>query len=475
MRLSGQDASFLYTETPTVLAHTVKIQIFDSPYELSDYDMMREWLKAMLDAAPMLRQRILFVPFNMHHPVLVDDPDFDIDSHIYRAALPAPGGRKELNQMISQILCHRLDRQRPLWELWILSGLEGERTAIVHKIHHCMADGAATVRYLRHAFDQQVKPDFASPEPASWQPEPLPSGWQLVRDAIVDHLKYDIRAFPLFVKGMWQSIRNLLTLNKKVGSPTVSVITHPPPRTRFNHVLSARRNYTTRQFALHRIRDTAHALEGTINDVMLAMGASAVRRYLGIHNELPDEPLWAAIPVSAEESDSRRESGNITGSLMVCLWTNIADPKQRFIAIQKSSHLAKEELEALGRQFLHRLLQFMPPWIYIWKTYHKQRKRKADRPDFRPSVNLILSNVPGPREAWSGSYGTLLDIYSMGTLVEGIGLNITAWSYAGSMNFSIMGCKKALPDIELLADALADGLSELEQIVEQESSIPENQ
>ena len=112
-RLSGQDASFLYTETPTVLMHTLKIQFLKSIYKTTDYDMLRDRLEATLDLVPMLRQRVMFVPFNLHHPVMVDDPDFDLDSHIYRAALPAPGGRAELNQMISQIMCHRLDRQRP--------------------------------------------------------------------------------------------------------------------------------------------------------------------------------------------------------------------------------------------------------------------------------------------------------------------------------------------------------------------------
>ncbi len=120
-RLSGQDASFLYTETPTVLMHTIKVQIFETHYERTDYEVLRERLKAALDLVPMLRQRVMFVPFNLHHPVLVDDPEFDLDSHIYRAALPAPGGMPELHDMVSQIMCHRLDRSRPMWELWILT------------------------------------------------------------------------------------------------------------------------------------------------------------------------------------------------------------------------------------------------------------------------------------------------------------------------------------------------------------------
>ena len=183
-RMSGQDASFLYTETPTVLMHTLKIQIFDSPYGDSDYELLHSWLESALHTVPMLRQRVLFTPGNIHHPVMVDDPDFDLESHIYRAALPAPGGKAEFDQMISQILCHRLDRHRPMWEMWALTGLAGGKVAIVHKIHHCLADGAATVRYLARVFEhhagyqknEMIAPAWAPRVRSDCNPQPK-SGW----------------------------------------------------------------------------------------------------------------------------------------------------------------------------------------------------------------------------------------------------------------------------------------------------------
>lgn len=468
-RLSGQDASFLYTETPTVLMHTVKVQIFESEYSETDYHLLRERLEAALDVVPMLRQRVLPVPFNLHHPVLVDDPDFDLDSHIYRAALPAPGGMDELHHMISQIMCHRLDRYRPMWELWMLTGLEDGKTAVVHKIHHCMADGAATVRYLSRVLEQQAGLHSPMSPPLPWRPAPLPSGPRLVWDALRDHLAIDIRRLPAFLGMMWRAGMRLLAFHRDVGSPTLDRLAHPPPRTRLNHALSARRSFTTRQLSVAEVKAVAHGLGGTLNDVILALAATAIREYLLFHNDLPEEPMCTAIPVSADESGTHREEGNRTTYLPTCLWTNVADTAERFYAIQRTTELAKRELDVMGRDTFIQLMHYLPPFFSRWKTIHKQRQRKADKPNYQPMTNVIVSNVKGPSERLSGSYGTLVDLYSMGPLVEGCGLNITVWSYAGNLNFSLMGCKKAIPDIDRLADELPKAMAALQSLQEKAS------
>ncbi len=462
-RLSGQDASFLYTETPTVLMHTIKVQIFETHYQRTDYDALRERLKAALDLVPMLRQRVMFVPMNLHHPVLVDDPEFDLDSHIYRAALPAPGGMRELHDMVSQIMCHRLDRSRPMWELWILTGLEHGRVAVVHKIHHCLADGAATVRYLSRVLEQQASFEVSAEPPQPWQPEPLPGSRRLIWDALKDHVTTDARRLPAFMGLLWDVSKRLFVFHREVGSPTVERLAHPPPRTRLNHALSARRSFTTRQLPLAEVKEVARALGGTVNDMVLALSAMAIREYLAFHDDLPDEPLCTAIPVSADEPGSGRESGNRTTYLPTCLWTNVPDDAERFYAIQRATRVGKQELDLLGKTTFIQLMQFLPPLFSLWKTNFKQRRRKPERADYHPMTNVIISNVAGPSTRMSGSYGELVDIYSMGPLVEGCGLNITVWSYAGNMNFSLMGCKKAVPDIDRLADGIAAAMTRLRQ------------
>ncbi|MBP6700502.1 MAG: wax ester/triacylglycerol synthase family O-acyltransferase [Halioglobus sp.] len=463
-RLSGQDASFLYTETPTVLMHTIKVQIFESPYRETDYGILRERLEAALDVVPMLRQKVLFVPFNLHHPVMVDDPDFDLDAHIYRAALPAPGGMRELHDMISQIMCHRLDRSRPLWELWMLTGLENGRSAIVHKVHHCLADGAATVRYLGRVFEQQASLLAPRKLHAHWQPEPLPGAGRLVGDALRDHIKIDMQRFPAFLSALWQTGARLLAFHRDVGSPSLQRLAHPPPRTRLNHALSPRRSFTTRQIPVQEAKAVARILGGTINDLILALAANAVRDYLLLHHELPSEPLCTAIPVSADEPGSVRAEGNRTTYLPTCLWTNIADPLERFQAIQRATQVAKRELDLLGKDTFIELMHFLPPFFSLWKASLRQYLRQAERADYRPLTNVIISNVQGPAERLSGNYGALVDLYSMGPLVEGCGLNITVWSYAGNLNFSLMGCKRAVPDIERLGDGLLAAMAGLRQL-----------
>jgi len=468
-RMSGQDASFLYTETPTVLMHTLKIQIFQTQFKNIDYTVLRERLRSALDVVPMLRQRVMFVPMNLHHPVLVDDPEFDLDSHIYRAALPEPGGMHELHDMVSQIMCHRLDRSRPMWELWILTGLQGGRVAVVHKIHHCLADGAATVRYLSRVFEQQANLAYPTPQQQPWQPLALPSSRRLIMDALRDHISNDIRRLPAFLGLLWQVGKRLFAFHRKVGSPTVERLAHPPPRTRLNRALSARRSFTTRQLPLQEVKTVARGLDGSINDVVLALSATAIRDYLLAHHDLPGDPLCVAIPVSADAPDSTRESGNRTTYLPTCLWTSIADDRERFYAIQRATRLGKQELDLMGRTTFIQLMHFLPPLFSLWKTNLKQRLKHPERDSYHPMTNVIISNVQGPSQTVAGNYGSLEDIYSMGPLVEGCGLNITVWSYAGNMNFSLMGCKKAVPDIDLLADGLFNAMARLQQLCAQDA------
>jgi diacylglycerol O-acyltransferase len=242
------------------------------------------------------------------------------------------------------------------------------------------------------------------------------------------------------------------------------LVSDKPPRTRLNHTLSARRSFSRRQIPLAEVKVVGAALDGTINDVILALAATAIREYLLYYQDLPATPLATSIPVSADAPGAQRELGNRTTYFPTRLWTNMEDPLERFKATQRSTRIGKDELQVLGKDTFLDLMEFIPPFLSLWKTRRKQRLRVADRPDYHPMTNVIISNVPGPRERVSGDYGTLIDLYSMGPLVEGCGLNITVWSYAGNLNFSLMGCKKAIPDIERLADGLLNAHAEYKEL-----------
>ena len=457
-RLSGADANFLYQETPTALMHTLKIELVRMSAERITLESLKAAMQPMLAMVPQLRRRVVFVPFNLHHPVLVDDPNFDVEFHICRAALPAPGGRAEFEEMLAQIASHPLDRDRPLWELWVLTGLEDPTVAVaVQKIHHAMADGMAAMRFLTRVFASA----HPSPPTAEWRADPLPSGRRLVWDALVDHVRYDMRNLPAIARGVWRAVRGLSNLQKVAEAPQMEAIRNPLPRTRFNFALTTRRCIAMRQLPLAAVRNAKSALGGSVNDVVLALCASALRRYLEQRGELPPGPLGASVPTTIEEGGSVRDFGNRVSSIATWLWTNIADPRERYAAIRRSTAAGKQELDVMGKQTYANVMQYVPPFLTIRSRQRQFRTRAADAPGFRILMNLVISNVPGPAERLRGDYGELLDLYSMGVLLEGCGLNITVWSYAGNLNFVLASCKKAMPDLGELADALQPALDEL--------------
>lgn len=460
-RLKGRDAFFLYQETPTVLMHTLKIHIVSPADSIVNMDDIRAGLEQNVQLLPMLRRRVIFVPFGLHHPVVIDDPDFDLDFHICRAALPAPGGMRELDEMVAQIASHPLDRSCPLWELWVLEGLSGGRIAIVHKLHHTLADGMASMGFISRAWQANASDEKV----AAWKPEPIPSARKLVWDALVDHAKYDARHFPAFVRTLVRNARRLIRHKKTARG--ASELSPNFPRTRFNYALSHRRTFGTTTIALDEIRELKSRLDGTVNDVVLALAAGALRNYLQHHDELPATPLCVTIPVAVDDAGAKRLSGNNVAHITSLLHTEMADPLQRFKAIQKATREGKEELAILGKYTFGELMQYVPPALFAWSSRRAFRKRSADKPNYRVMSNLTVSNVPGPREKLSDSKGGMESLYSIGPLVEGMGLNITVWSYVDQMNFSVLACKKAVPDIHRFTACLRSAFEELQQAVEE--------
>ena len=457
-RLDGRDAFYLYQETPTVLMHTLKIHIVAAGHKLATMAEIRAGLQKRLGLLPMLRQRVVFVPFGFHHPVVINDPDFELDFHIRRAALPSPGGMKELNEVVAQIASEPLDRSCPLWQLWVLEGLEGGRLAIVQKIHHTLADGVASVGFIGRAWLSEAAQETAS----TWQPEAVPSATRLLWDALVDHIKYDARHFPVFIRTLVRNLRKLRQYKKSTGDTSgLTPLSASFPRTRFNYALSHKRSFSTTSIALDEVRALKTRLGGTVNDVILALVAGALRRYLLSHEELPDGPLSVTIPVAVDEAGVKRLSGNNVAHITSLLHVEIEDPIERFQAIQKATAAGKQELGMLGLTMLGELMHYIPPGLSAWHSQRAFRKHLADRPDYRVMSNLTVSNVPGPREKLRGDGGEMESLYSIGPVVEGMGLNITAWSYVDQVNFSALACEKAVPDIAYLTESIQAAFEEL--------------
>jgi len=460
-RLAGQDAIFLYRETPTSIMHTLKVSIVKVLNTEASFEELQERLIQTLYGNPILRKRVVPVPLGIHHPVMVDDPDFDINAHIFRAAIPAPGTMRELDDMVAQIGSTLLDRSRPLWEVWILTGLESGHVAIVHKVHHSMLDGMTYVGFLTRGWHEgpiAIDDNYSAP--------PLPSGSKLFLNAMVDHLKHDIWHLWPLLNSFIGNLKELYDRRKAGKGPDINPLTAEFPRTRFNYALGVKRSFSSCQVPLDDIKALKNQLAVTVNDVVLAIVAGALRSYLISHKELPDQPLALSIPVGADEPGSQRQMGNRVTAMMSMLHTQIADPLERLYAIKADTEQGKEILEVFGKQQWGDLMEYVPPGIMAWSCRRKFRLKPANKPGFRPNCNIVVSNVPGPREKLGTADGELVAVYSAGVLGEGLGLNVTVWSYMDQLSIGALACQKAMPDLHLLTEAIPAAVEELQVAVQ---------
>ncbi|MGI9285728.1 MAG: wax ester/triacylglycerol synthase domain-containing protein, partial [Pseudomonadales bacterium] len=238
-RLSGNDAVFIYSETPTTPMHTLKISIFH-PDERTSLAAAKQHFMSVIHRIPALRWRIVPIPFGLHHPVAVEDPEFDIDFHLRHVALPQPGTMRQFEDMVGQIASHALDRHRPLWELWMVEGLEGDRVAFVQKLHHAIADGSTSV----HLFTRLISESFDA-EPPPWNPPPLPGPWHLVWQALLSHARHDAKRFPDFVRTIIQRKKAVKLHRENAETLAVDSLAEDVLHCRFNGALTTQRKFAT--------------------------------------------------------------------------------------------------------------------------------------------------------------------------------------------------------------------------------------
>lgn len=449
-RLSGQDAYFLYQETPAALMHTLKILVCRPPQARPDPEHFRRLVERSMGALELFQYRVVPVPFGLHHPVVVNDGAFEPEMHLHRIAVPRPGTQEQLDQVIGEIAAGQLDRSRPLWEIWVVEGLEGGRVAYINKMHHLLADGVASVNYLSRVLYRDPA-EVEAVVPAAVTCELEPGSRRLVLDALRE-LARDFARLPQLLAESARRRRATVARNRAGALVPPEPYSPEIPRLRFNRALSSLRNYATAQFSVADVRALGKAIGGTVNDALLAVTAGALRRYLLRHDELPSRPLVCAVPVGADrEAAAVRTSGNNVAYFHVRLHAELADPAERCRATLAEAAASKEVLDLLGRETAREWMQYIPPPLFSWRRRHDYRVHAANRPDFPLAGNLILSNVPGPKELRYTASGELCEaLYSAGPLTEGTGLNITFWSYAGQMNLGAIACKKAIPDLQAL-------------------------
>jgi diacylglycerol O-acyltransferase len=401
------------------------------------------------------------VPLGLGHPVWVEDPDFDLGRHLDRVVLEPPGDDRTLADAIGTFASIALPRDRPLWAIRVVEGLAGGRFAVVVKLHHAVADGSAAVALLKHVVEAATATPLSAPPADPWTPEPLPTPRQLVVRALGEHAAR-ARGLPHLVRTSVSSARES-ERTRRTFDPRPPVPLHHVPRTSLNVSLDPARTYAMTRLPLDVLRDIRRATGTTLNDVYLTVCAGALRGYLAGRGELPVRPLVASVPVSTDP-DVARLSGNRVDNIYVSVGTDIADPATRLAAVHDGVRAAKEVRSRLGHDLLEQRADVVPPQLYrpvvrLWTRSHAANV-------LHPPLNVILSNVAGPTEPIRFGPVALEALYSVGPVLEGIGCNITAWSYGDALGVSVLGCPSSLPDPWALVGHLHTALGELDAAVE---------
>ncbi len=463
--MTGLDAKFLYSETRTAHMHTIKVAVSNvSAVEGGfSYDALTEVLGQLLVRLPPFRRRVVPVPWGLGHPVWVEDPKFDLRHHLSRRVLDHPGGNHQLAAAVAAFAGIPLVRDRPLWELLVLEGLSGERIAVVVKIHHAVADGSAAVALLRNVLAYATAEPSTEPIDDPWHPESIPTKGQLLGTAAHDQVTRWKGLPHLALQLVKQTRASELRRRSFALKPPLPL--HHIPKTSFNVSISSTRTFAMTDLPLADIKAVRRATGTSLNDVYLAVCGGALRRYLSDRGELPDRALIASVPVSTDP-DVARMSGNRVDSLYVSIGTDIADPLLRLRRIHEGMKASKKVRELLGHDLLAQRADIVPPQIYRSTLRIWSRSHIADL--VHPPVNLVLSNVAGPRDRIFFGPIELEALYSVGPILEGIGLNITAWSYEGALGVSLLACPTSVPDPWPIIDALSESLDELRTAIDQD-------
>lgn len=457
-RLTGLDASFLYMETPNNHMHVGAVYVFDpgdDPTAVS-FERVKAGVESRLHLLPPFRWKLVTVPFGLHHPLWANDAHFDIEYHVRQAALPAPGGQAELAEHAAQFMARPLDRTRPLWELEVVEGLEGGRIALITKTHHAAIDGASGAELTTALLDLSADAPPVPPPDKAFHGDRIPSD--------VETLAYALRSLTEqpaeLVKAVRRTAEAALNLRKRSADGDAAPATpFAAPRTSFNVPITPHRKFAYTQVPLNDIKEVRAALGGTVNDVVLAMCASALRQYLLDGGELPTEPLIAMVPMSVRNTDQKGAMGNRVSQLLVRLATEEPDPVKRYQSIQAETKIAKDSINAIGADTLSNWAEFAAPAVAARAARLYSSMGLANR--HKPIYNVTISNVPGPQVPLFCTGGRLVEWYPMGPIFDGIGLNMTVMSYLGVMYVGLLACRETMSGVWDLAAHCNAGIDEL--------------
>jgi diacylglycerol O-acyltransferase len=457
-RMSPLDASFLHIEDGVSHMHIASIAIFEGPPP--DYADVVAMIEGKLPAVPRYRQVVRFVPLELGRPVWAGDPHFNIEYHVRHTALPEPGGTAELRRLVGRVMAQPLDRSKPLWEAWMVEGLEDGQWAMLSKTHHCMVDGVSGTDLLSVIFDKTPEP--SPPLPDTWEPGRTPGDVELAAAAIGDLLRspYEqARAVRARLRAPRQAFDQLREVAKGIAS--AAGVVRPTPPSSLNGPIGPHRRYAWAETTLDDVKSVRKALGGTVNDVVLAVITRGFRDLLlGRGESVDNRVVRTLVPVSVRVKGPTGLAvgdgtyDNKVSGMIAELPVGIADPVERLHAIRAQMEGLKESKQAVAGEALTSLSGFAPPMLLSLGTRLVVRMPQRN-------VNTVTTNVPGPQQPLYVAGRRMLRAYPYVPLASQVRIGVAIFSYSGLLTYGVTGDYDTAPDIDVLCRGIEDGLGEL--------------
>ena len=462
-QLSGLDATFINLETAAAPTHVGGVAIYDqstAPGGQVTFKGILANVESRLHLARCFRQKIVRVPFGLDHPYWIEDPDFDLEFHVRHIALPKPGDWRQLCIQVARLHARPLDLGRPLWEMYVIEGLDGVEDlpagsfAIMTKIHHAAIDGVSGTELV--AAIHELTPEGVAPPPESpWVAESEPTLLELGLRSTINNIRQPFRFARILREAAPPAIRALMQPPKAGADPVAEI-----PRTRFNGRVSPHRVFEAKSFSLADVKQIRKRVEGaTVNDVILTVVGGALRHYLDHHGELPMDTLNAFAPISTRTEAEKGTAGNQVAGMFVRLHTDEADAVSRLEKVYRTTVSSKEMSKAVGARSMTDVTQTMPGALAGISGRLVARTGLMSR--MKPIANCVVTNIPGPQIPLYFTGAKMVSNFGLGLPMEGIGLFHCVLSYNGAITVAITGCRAQLPDPEFYAECLDKSFREL--------------
>ena len=455
-RLSPLDASFLHIENDVNLMHIGSVGIFEGP--APSFDELRDRLEGKIQLVPRYRQRVRDIPFSLGRPVWVEDPHFNLDYHLRHTALPRPGGRAQLRALVGRVMSQRLDLTKPLWEWWLVEGVDDGNWALISKAHHALVDGISGTDLLAVALEE--RPDAAPADATDWEPAPEPSSLRLAAGTVLEYAASPAEQLRA-VRSWTRAPRNLArqVAGSVRGLASLSGLVRPRASSTLVGPIGPHRRYAWAATTLDDIRTVRHALGGSVNDVVLSAVTRGYRDLLLAHGEdVTNRTVRTLVPVSVRAPDEHGQYDNRVSAVFAELPVGLDDPIDRITEIRAQMDRLKGSGQAVAAETLTSLSGFAPPLLLAVGTRAAFTAAHRAR---RTPIETVTTNVPGPQQPLYAAGRRMLTAYPYVPLASPVRVGTAIFSYDGNLTFGITADREGVDDAEVLATGIEDGLAEL--------------